>query len=159
MARKISSLIRKVIDPLEIAGVTRSVTPTEKKQIASDVADLIAGEILDHVADLKSPVSGLGKFRALSKKYKAFKKSKGKGGDPNLRFSNKLLNALVSQPMKSGKVETGVTPKQQGKADGHNNFSGKSSLPERRFIPDKKQNYNRVITAGIKEIVEDILGD
>lgn len=65
-----------------------------------------------------------------------------------------MLDALTSQNRKGDIIEVGIfKAKEQGKADGHNNFSGKSKLPTRRFIPSEKENFKRFINKGIDQII------
>ena len=46
---------------------------------------------------------------------------------------------------------------EQGKADGHNNFSGESKLPTRQFIPKDNQSFRPDIKSEIQAIAEDFM--
>lgn len=122
-------------------------------QIKKDVGEFIISEMLLALSDGKSPVSGH-KFKKLNKQYA----SEMKDGDttPNLELEGDLLDALISKNRAGDKIEVGVfKKKEQGKADGHNNFSGNSNLPTRRFIPNESEKFKRHINNGIKQIISD----
>lgn len=57
------------------------------------------------------------------------------------------------------KIEIGVFGEDAGKADGHNNFSGKSKLPQRRFLPDKGQEFNGDIRSLIDDTINTFIAD
>ena len=110
-------------------------------------------EILREVSQGKSPVSGEGSFKKLNPDYA----EENKGGDrtPSLDLEGDMLNALDFKNTTDG-VEIGIFNRSEvPKADGHNNFSGQSQLPRRRFIPGEKQKFKQFIDRGIKRIVRD----
>jgi len=64
-----------------------------------------------------------------------------------------MLDSLTFEITDSG-VEVGIfNPDEEDKADGHNNFSGNSKLPTRRFIPDSSESFNGRIESGINQIL------
>jgi hypothetical protein len=65
-----------------------------------------------------------------------------------------MLDNLGYRPTGSG-VEIGVYGKDAPKADGHVNFSGKSQIPTRRFIPGEGQQFRPEIDREIQDIVND----
>ena len=67
-----------------------------------------------------------------------------------------MLDAIKSSAS-GNQIEIKITGKQGSKADGHNNHSGKSQLPARKFIPDGKkgETYSRTIIEGIRTIIDD----
>jgi hypothetical protein len=133
-----------------LAGVR---LPKGKKQRAyKEIRELLEDEILSHVGEGRSPVEGYGKFKRLDADYADAKK--GGNRTPNLELTGNMLDGLKIV-QKGSKIRVTVAEKQQPKADGHNNFSGKSSLPLRRFVPNSDQNesFNKRITSRIDEIV------
>lgn len=144
-------------DPFEIAGVSkRKIMNVE--EVLEDVEDYVITQVLSKVGDSVSPVSGQGRFRGLSKEYKEFKASQGAGTKANLELDGDLLNSLKVEFVKGGKLRLTVDEDQVGKADGHNNFSGKSRLPRRAFIPDesKKETFKKDILSGIRSVVRSV---
>jgi hypothetical protein len=95
-------------------------------------------------------VSGRGKFKALSKEYAAEKKEETGVSDPNLDRSGDMIRALDYRIV-GDKLEIGVYGPDAGKADGHNNFSGESTLPLRRFLPAEGETYKPEIKAMIDD--------
>lgn len=143
------SRISSEIDLLSDVNVSGSV----RTKIKEDVADLIKSHILDSVAGSTSPVTGK-PFEGLNKEYAKFKKAFGLSGKPNLEFSGDMLSALDVRLTGSG-VEVGIFDSGQvGKADGHNNFSGKSSLPPRGFLPTEGQSF-KALDRDITEIINE----
>lgn len=99
-----------------------------------------------------SPVGNRGQFKKLNKEYA--KEQKGGNTTANLELDGDMLDALVSQNRRGSEIEFGIfKSKQVGKADGHNNFSGDSKLPTRRFIPDEDENLKRDIEQKIKATI------
>lgn len=138
---------------LEISGLPESV----KRAIIEEAGEAIVGEILVALADAKSPVSGES-FPKLSKKYKEFKEAAGGSGIPDLELTGDLKDALTFRPTDDG-LEVGIFGKDAGKADGHCNFSGESSLPQRRFLPGEDQQFKRHIVRRVEEIIDSHLGE
>ena len=106
------------------------------------------------LGDGKSPVAGRGSFKKLNKEYAG--EQKDGNTTANMELEGDMLDALLSKNRKGDKIEIGIfKAKEQGKADGHNNFSGKSTLPTRRFIPNEKERFKKRIRTGIKTIIND----
>jgi hypothetical protein len=150
-------------DPLKIAGVKKSDVPKRAlDDILSKVADYVKESVLSYVADEESPVSGRGAFKALSKKSEYTEEKKDLVGNTkaNLENTGALLDSVKVVGNGSALVLT-VDSDQMGKADGHNNHSGDSNLPTRRFIPKAKdgETFKRDILDGIKQIVKDEIDD
>lgn len=141
-------------DPFEIAGVEE--IPKNKSAILDECKDFAIDEIKKYCERSQSPVEGHGKFKALTRKYREIKKSKGGSGNPDLFLSGDMLDALKGK--KSGtEIALGIVGKQGDKADGHCNFSGESELPLRRFIPFEGdgETFKKPIIDGIKRIVRE----
>lgn len=128
-----------------------SNVPADKRtQVKEEVGQYVLDEILSRVGNGESPVSGE-RFKQLSKKYAD--KMKGGNRTPNLELEGDMLASLGYRRTSNG-VAVGIMEKsQRPKADGHNNFSGKSSLPQRRFIPAPDQNFKSDIESGIQDII------
>jgi hypothetical protein len=125
---------------------------SNKAKAKKEVGDLIVNEILRSVEGGNSPVSGYGKFKKLNKDYA--KEEKGGNRTANLDLEGDMLNALVSKNKTGSEIEFGIfKAKEVGKADGHNNFSGDSTLPVRRFVPDEDENLKRNIEKMIVETI------
>lgn len=147
------SIVEYWFDPFENLGLKGEA----KEDALQEAADLLLESILSDVADGKSPVTGR-KFKQLNKDYA----EKEHGGDRNARLelSGGLLSGLIVRPSDGGILVT-VAEDEQEKADGHNNHSGDSLLPERRFIPkaDDNQFFRPEIRKSIIEIGKDFLDD
>lgn len=107
----------------------------------------------------KSPVEGYGKFTALtSEQYKKKKKAEVGTTKPNLELSGEMLDEVQFEDTKEG-IKIGVFGDAALRADGHNNLSGRSKLPTRRFIPDKGEVYNSRINREVERIISDAISE
>jgi hypothetical protein len=129
----------------------------DKKRILEDIGDIVLTEVTSMVGSGISPVTGR-KFKKLSKEYIEKKKEEGGtilgGGGSNLELTGDMLQSLFVE-VKDNKITLTVSDSEQGKADGHNNFSGKSSLPERKFIPNEKNGETFI--PKIRKAIKDYL--
>lgn len=128
-----------------------------QSKLKQDIGEFLKEQILLKVADAVSPVTG-DAFDRLSKEYKAKKSAEGYSTTPNLEVTGDMLGALDYQITSDG-IEIGVYGDQAPKADGHNNFSGKSQLPERRFIPDEGQEFSPDIMQDVDNIIADTVAE
>jgi hypothetical protein len=122
-----------------------------KAKIKNDVGEYLVEQILSDVSDSTSPVTGK-EFKELSSEYKKVKKASGAGTSANLELSGSMLSALDFRVTSDG-IKLGVFGKEALKADGHNNLSGDSTLPQRRFLPDEGQSFREEIRDGVEAIV------
>lgn len=105
------------------------------------------------MGDAKSPVTGRN-FKALDKDY-AKRKADVARPIANLELSGDMLDALDYE-IKGNEIEIGIWGDEAPKADGHNNHSGDSSLPTRRFIPKQgEDNFRPSILQQVKSIIEE----
>lgn len=141
------------IDLFSDIAVPRSV----KSEVKEKVGEFLKDQILLAVGNQKSPVSGEG-WPALSKNYKAYKKGQGLPGEANMEFTGSMLDSLDYRPTTDG-VEVGVFGSDAKKADGHNNFTGSSPLPQRRFLPGDGQKFKANIQSKIDEIIANTVAD
>lgn len=130
-----------------------------KREILEEVRDFVLESVLDTVGDARSPVArGSGGAypwkRSLSKGYKEFKKGKGRL-IANMELSGDMLDA-VRAPIRGSTITLKVGGKEGDKADGHNDHSGDSDLPLRRFVPSEKDKdtFTKPILSGIKRIIK-----
>jgi hypothetical protein len=146
---KISKTIN--LNDFGLDEIKSGVKRTEAKK---EIGELIVNEILIYLQDGKSPVDGYGKFDKLSKKYAELQKDGDR--NPNLELKGDMLDALTFESRRGSEIEVGIfKAKQVGKADGHNNFSGDSKLPLRRFIPDEDERFKEDIESKIKTIIDE----
>jgi hypothetical protein len=142
-----------VFDPFEATG--ESVPEgSSKREVLDEISDYVKERILDSVASQKSPVKGYD-WPKLSKSYKKFKEESGHPGVSDLQFSGDLLDALQVKKTRGNKIKVVIEGSQAPKADGHNNHSGESTLPLRRFIPseDDGDEFKGDIIDGIAQII------
>lgn len=147
MAQNLEDLQQKEIE-LDLENV-----PKDQRTAAKDaVGNFIIDEILTRLADGESPVTGRA-FKQLSKPYA----DKMKDGDrnPNLELEGDLKAALGFKNSKDGIIVGIMKADQRPKADGHNNLSGESKLPTRRFIPDSEQDFAGSIMKQIPNIISE----
>lgn len=104
-----------------------------------------------------SPVTGK-QFKALSKEYKEEKSDEGLPPEPNLESSGEMLDSLDYQITAKG-IKIGVFGDAAPRADGHNNLSGKSMLPERQFLPKKDEFFRSSIKEGVDRIIADAIAE
>lgn len=126
--------------------------PMEKRDKAKQEAgEFLVGEILRFVSRGQSPVQGE-RFPKLDEEYA--KREKRGDTTPNLELEGDLLDSLEFRLTPDG-VSVGIFKSSElGKADGHNNFSGLSKLPQRRFIPKADQKFKNIIESGINQILD-----
>lgn len=124
-----------------------------RKRAAKELKEYVRDSVINKLQDGKSPVSGQRSFKTLSKEYA--EKEKGGRRLPNLRLEGDLYKGIEVVDSPKGALRLTVTQSQMNKADGHNNFTGRSKLPKRQFVPDERANqkFKRDIEIGIKEIV------
>ena len=141
------------------------VSVSERGAAKEEVAEYIVDTILDQVSSQKSPVSG-GKFKAsLSKNYKKIKMKESGGSKANLELTGDMLDALDAR-FSGNTLSVGIH-KDAGsenmlKAENHNKRTvraRKTSVPERKFIPNKDENFKRNIMRDIKDIIDSYVQD
>ena len=121
------------------------------------IGELMIEQVLSYCADSKSAVDG-SSFQMLSNDYAAKKKDETGSDSANLDLTGSMLNSLEFK-VTGNKIEIGVFGEDAGKADGHNNFSGKSNLPERRFLPAEGQSFDSSIQDLIEQTIETYKAD
>lgn len=129
-----------------------------KKRIQDEVGNFLIEQTLISMNQKQSPVKGEGSFKALSPDYKKFKLKEVGSKEANLEFDGEMKDSLDYEPTPFG-ISLGVYGDRAGAADGHNNLSGKSSLPTRKFLPDEGQSYKSPIQKEVERIVADIVAE
>ncbi len=132
--------------------------PEARAKAKRDVGEYLLEAIQQAVGGQESPVSGEGKFKKLSKEYAARKMDEVGNKDPNLELYGDMLNALNFRETSSG-IELGYFGKEAPKADGHNNFSGESKIPQRRHLPDTGQGFTTDIEDNVRQIIANAVAD
>lgn len=130
-----------------------------KKRIQDEVGNFLVEQTIILGTQSKSPVQGASNFKALTSKEYKLKKQKEVGNTKaNLEFSGQMWDEFDYEPTDKG-VAVGVYGERAPAADGHNNLSGKSSLPTRRSIPDVGQNYKKDIQKEVERIIADVIAE
>lgn len=129
-----------------------------KSRIKNDVGDYLVEQLIKSAGSATSPVAGESWKASLNKEYAKKKKAEGLGTKANMDFEGDMLDALTFEEIKDG-IELGWFGDEAGKADGHNNLSGDSTLPQRRLLPDVGQEFKPDIQKGIEQIVADAIAD
>jgi hypothetical protein len=140
----------------------KDVPKSEKESIKEDIAEYILNSILDSVADAKSPVSGEGWKKTLSKDYKQKKAEISGNTTANMELFGDMLDSLTYR-ISGNRIEVGFFDKEQAKkADGHGHnqiFGENKYLPRRRIIPDEDQTFKKDIISNVERIIADASED
>jgi len=148
----------KTASIIDLSDELDGLTKAQKRELVDQIGELLVEQVLSYVADVSTPVSGAGFKKTLSPEYKKRKLDEVGSGEPNLDLTGEMLNSLTYK-VQGEKIELGVFGEDAPKADGHNNFSGKSSLPQRRFLPGEGQEFKSDIKRLVKETVESYKAD
>ena len=130
-----------------------TMSAADKRRAKDEVGEFLIDSILQNVGTAKSPVKGE-VFPVLSKDYKKEKAGEGRGTKANLELSGDMLDSLVFKHTEKG-VKVGIIGGEAAKADGHNNFSGKSQIPQRRFLPEEGQSFKSGIESEVNSIIRE----
>ena len=127
------------------------ISQDNQKAAKQEVGDYLINETIRYMERGISPVAGEAPWEKLDKEYA--KEEHAGNRTPTLNATGRLREALQFRSNDDG-IEIGIFHKsQQPKADGHNNFSGQSQLPRRRFVPSSRQNYRSEIMANVGRIL------
>lgn len=140
-------------DPFKLAGVD---PPKGAVRAAKeDIANFVKEQVLSYIGQGESPVEDGEWKKKLSPEYAKKKKAVSSSVFANMELTGDMLDALDVVSKRGTSLSLQITGKKQiAKADGHNNFSGKSDLPERDFIPKSGKTFKEDIIAGIRDIIE-----
>ncbi len=133
-------------------GLTRS----QKKRIKDQAGDLIVQTILTRASAASSPIRG-GSWKAtLSKEYKKLKRAAGGSSIADMDLTGGMLEALGFVRTADG-IRLRIKGKAALRADGHNNFSGNSSLPTRQSLPQEGDKFKDGVERDIDNLIADML--
>lgn len=147
--------VEYTFDPIGLVGEDpEAFTPEERKAIAAQVSDFVLNSVIEDAGAQVSSVDG-SKWAPLSKDYKVKKKALGGKPIANLELTGSYLASMKVIKKRDSTLTLTVSADQMGKADGHNNHSGDSSLPLRRSIPaaGDGETFRDEILRGIEDIV------
>lgn len=146
--------LEKLVKEIDIKKYGFKGNKTQAKKAIKEIGNFLVEEILTNIGNLESPVAGGSWKKSLDKEYEKEKSKVSSDLRPNMELNGDLLDALTFKKTDDTKLEVGIFKKNQvPKADGHNNHTGKSKLPERKFIPKKKEKFNEDIEEEIGRIV------
>lgn len=141
-----------------------TVKGSKRQEIIDELKDYIKTRMLDDIGSGLSPVSGK-KWKGLTAEYKKKKLKEAGNTSANLELFGDMLDSIEISEIKGGGLRVTVSDDQQAKADGHNNFSGKSPFAKsgrlRKFIPNESngEKFRPNIRDGIIEIVTSMADD
>jgi hypothetical protein len=121
---------------IDLTDYFDAVPDKSKEAAAERVGLFLINDIESKLNNGESPVAGYGSFQELSTKYADTQKNGDKIA--NLWLKGTMQNSLDWE-LNGNELIIGVSPDQGPKADGHNNFSGDSKLPTRRFLAETTQ--------------------
>lgn len=150
--------IKKVafeFDPFEHLGIDPPKSARDRADALERVAEIVKTEVLEYVSKGTSPVSGGPWKRSLSPEYKKLKQSESGVSYANMELTGDMLNALDVRKKRGTKLSLEIAGSEAPKADGHNNHSGDSTLPERRFIPKDDETFKSKIWSDIRRILKE----
>jgi hypothetical protein len=149
---KAEATATKTASTIEFKEELKGLTKDQRREVLDQIGELLVEQILDAVGDQKSPVTG-NAFKPLSLEYSKRKKDEVGNTRANLDLFGDMLSS-VDYKIRDEKLEIGVFGSEAPKADGHNNISGDSKIPTRRFIPAQGQDFTAEIKGLIKETVD-----
>lgn len=140
------------------------ITAEERETVLNEIGDYLVTEILSYVGDGKSPVSGKGNFKQLSRAYADAQKLGDRS--PILELDGDMLEALTFKISKDREsIIVGIFDDDQAiKAYGHcTGMEGHPWLegvtPVRQFIPREDEKLKKDIMDYVETIIEDVLGE
>lgn len=151
-----ASIFKFNFDPFDLAGIEVKLKGKEKQDLLDKIADYVHESILSDVGEGRSPVTGRS-FKALSPAYAKEKKGEGSKPVANLELHGDMLDALVVKTTRNKLSVYVEGASQQGKVDGHNNFTGDSKIPTRKFIPAPDETFRPDIRDGIRKLIEEAI--
>lgn len=139
----------------ELTGLSRS----QRKEVMDQIGELLVEQSLKSIASQMSPIDGHGRFAKLSPEYAKEKMAETGSKAANLDLSGTMIEETDFKVIGNTKLEIGVYGDAAPRADGHNNLSGDSNLPLRRFIPGRGEQYKSDIMQMIQDTVSYYKGD
>lgn len=149
----------EIYSEIDFTDELQGLSQEDKQQVREEIGELLVEQILDSLASEETPVQG-GRYKAsLSPDYAKKKKDETGSSAANLDLTGELIRS-IDYRIKGNSIQVGVFDSENaGKADGHNNFSGRSKLPQRQFLPQEGQKFKSDISSLIKETIENYKSD
>lgn len=150
--------IKKVayeFDPFEELGIDPPKSAAMRADALEAVAEYVKTAVLEYVGEGKSPVRGGPWKRSLSPEYRKLKAEESGVTIANMELSGDMLDALAVVRKRGNNLSLQIEGAEAPKADGHNNHSGDSKLPERRFIPKENETFRSDMWAEIRRILQE----
>lgn len=138
-----------------LSKILKDVPKGKRKKAAQHFGEIVREKILEYTGNERSPISKQGRYKALSKKYKEFKRDKGKGTRPNLRLNEDMLPSMRVDATKKDFTLRITDRVEKLKAYNHNVGD---TVPKRQFIPRGKQKLKRNILKEARESMLDLFG-
>lgn len=142
----------EISSELDLFSDAPTLSREAKARVKREIGDYLVEQINNYLSESKSPVSGETIPGLKSKEYRKKKIAEGLPGSANLEFTGSLRDSIDYRVTADG-IKIGVFGKDAPKADGHNNFSGDSKLPRRRFLPTEGQSFKSEIQKEAERII------
>ena len=149
---------RKISYTLNLEKELKDVPKGKRAKATREAGEVARQSILDRTNGLSSPVSG-GRYNTrLSKKYREKKTAMGKGGVPNLRLDEKMLNSIRVDGTKKDFTLKITDALEKKKASGHNkgDYTASKKDLRRQFLPDDSigEKFKRDIKTKILNVLK-----
>lgn len=153
--KKVNATKSELSSTLDLSSELDGLTKSDKKDALREIGEYLVEQTLVNAAESNSIVRGENIPALKDKNYKALKKLEVGNTKANLELTGRLLDSVDYKLISDSELKIGVFGKEAPKADGHNNFSGKSLLPQRRIFPGKDQGYIKSVNNEILAIIAD----
>lgn len=151
---KIKATKTELSSTIDLSEELKGLSKQDRLSALDEIGEFLVEQTLVNAAESESIVKGE-KIPALSSKpYKLKKRDEVGNTRANLELTGEMLDS-VDYKASGNSVTIGVYGEAALRADGHNNFSGKSSLPKRRIFPSEGQEYKPSIQKEISKIISD----
>lgn len=139
---------------IDLSEELKGLSKADREDALDQIGEFLVEQTIVNAAESASIVKGE-KIPALTSKiYKLKKRAEVGNATANLELSGEMLDS-VDYDRAGTRLTIGVFGEAALRADGHNNFSGKSSLPRRRIFPGEGQEYKSGIEREISRIIAD----
>jgi hypothetical protein len=132
----------------ELDDLLKDVPEEDREDAAFDAGNAALGAVKSYMEGSTSPVSGEGRFKALSKDYKKKKRKITGNEKANLKLFGDLDEAMEVDADDSSFTISVSGRENTLKAYNHNVGD---TLPKRQFLPGEGETFKRNVVAKIKE--------
>jgi hypothetical protein len=152
MMAKFKSQIKKskIEVNIDLSEELKGLNKTQASKIKTLVGESLLRLVDEDLDQAQSPVNGA-TFKGLSKDYAKFKKSKGKGGKPDLQLTQ-LMNASLGSKNTANGVQLKITDSLQKKKSFNHNVG--DTLPKRQYLPKGNRKFRSEIMDKIDRLIE-----